>query len=67
MLSSMGWYDHTDTYAYYEKYIKPHVNVKKLKKIVSRHAKKEVQRNGVRMVQSRKPGAAGRMGHDFKP
>lgn len=41
MLSYMGWFKHTDTYDYYLKYIKPNVNVKKLKKIVSKHNKKE--------------------------
>lgn len=40
MLSYMGWYSHTDTYAYYEENIKPFVNVRKLKRIVSKHSKK---------------------------
>lgn len=41
MISYMGWFTHTDTYGYYLKYIKPTVNVKKLKKIVSKHQRKE--------------------------
>lgn len=41
MLSYLGWFKHTDTYEYYLKYIKPNVNVKKLKKIVSKHSRKE--------------------------
>lgn len=41
MLSYMGGFKHTDTYDYYLKYIKPNVNIKKLKKIVSKHSKKE--------------------------
>ncbi len=45
MLSYLGWFKHTDTYEYYLKYIKPNVNVKKLKKIVSKHSKKENAKN----------------------
>lgn len=41
MISYMGWFTHTDTYGYYLQYIKPTVNVKKLKKIVSKHQRKE--------------------------
>jgi len=41
MLSYLGWFKHTDTYEYYLKYIKPNVNVKKLKRIVSKHSRKE--------------------------
>lgn len=36
MLSYMGWFDCTDTYDCYLKYIKPLVNVGKLKKIISK-------------------------------
>lgn len=53
MLSSMGWYTHTDTYDFYKEQIKPYVNIKKLKKIVSKHSKKGVK-NDVRMVSGRK-------------
>ena len=35
MLSYMGLFKHTDTYNYYIDYIKPKINVKKLKRIVS--------------------------------
>ncbi|WP_455618813.1 RNA-directed DNA polymerase [Eisenbergiella sp.] len=45
MLSYLGWFRHTDTYGYYLKYIKPNVNVKKLKKIVSKHSRKENERH----------------------
>lgn len=41
MLSYMGLFKHTDTYNYYIEYIKPKVNVKKLKRIVSKHSRKE--------------------------
>lgn len=66
MLSSVGWYTHTDTYDYYLKYIKPYVNIQRLKKIVSKHAKKGVQ-NGVRMVSGGKYGKAGGVGHAVQP
>lgn len=66
MLSSMGWYTHTDTYGFYEDHIKPYVNIKKLKRIVSKHSKKGVKNNDVRMVSVRKHGQADRVGHDIK-
>ncbi|MDO4332532.1 MAG: RNA-directed DNA polymerase [Eubacteriales bacterium] len=61
MLSYMGWFNHTDTYDYYQRYIKPNVNVKKLKKIVSNHQRKENERE--RMAQSN-GNAAGETGGD---
>lgn len=45
MLAFLGWFTHTNTYNYYIKYIKPKINVKKLKRIVSRHAKRERKKN----------------------
>lgn len=41
MLSYMGLFKHTDTYNYYIEYIKPKINIKKLKRIVSKHSRKE--------------------------
>lgn len=35
MLSYMGWFKHTDSYNYYRYWIKPYVDIGKLKKIVS--------------------------------
>ncbi len=43
LLSSMGWVKHTDTYGMYEERIKPIVNIKKLKKIVSKNQKRKNQ------------------------
>lgn len=40
ILSSIGWVKHTDTYGMYEKWIKPIVSIRKLKKIVSKHQKR---------------------------
>ena len=67
MLASMSWFTHTDTYGFYEDHIKPYVNIKQLKKKVSRHSKKGVKNNDVRMVSVRKHGQADRVGHDIKP
>lgn len=63
----MGWFTHTDTYGFYEDHIKPYVNIKQLKKKVSKHSKKGVKNNDVRMVSVRKHGQADRVGHDIKP
>lgn len=59
MLSYMGWFDHTDTYNYYLKYIKPNVNVKKLKKIVSKHQRKENERERLENSNGNTAGASG--------
>lgn len=42
MLSYFGWIGHTQTRKVYENHIKPFVNVGKMKRIVSRHAKAAV-------------------------
>lgn len=65
MLSYLGWYDHTDTYGYFQEYIKPLVNVRRLRKIVSRHNRKE-QKAHDRMVQSTKHRKAGGIRHDIQ-
>ncbi len=44
LLSSMGWVKHTDTYGMYEERIKPVVNIRKLKKIVSKNQKRKNQK-----------------------
>ena len=41
MVSYMGMFDNTDTYNYYVEHIKPKINVKKLKRIISKHSRKE--------------------------
>lgn len=40
LLSYMGWVENTDTYGMYERHIKTCVDIKKLKKIVSRHQRR---------------------------
>lgn len=62
MLSYMGWFTHTDTYAYYEHYIKLNVNVRKLKRIVSKHQRKENQRERVEETNGNTGGTSGRSG-----
>ena len=37
----MGYFWHTDTYNMYLEWIKPYINIKTLKKKVSKHSKKE--------------------------
>lgn len=41
MLSRTGYFKHTDTYGVYQERIKPYVNKKLLRQIMSRHTKKE--------------------------
>lgn len=41
IVSSMGWFKHTDSYGCYLIYIKPYVNIGKLKKIISKLDKEE--------------------------
>lgn len=41
MLSYMGMYTHTNTYRYYCNHIKPYVNIRKMKRTVSNHSKKQ--------------------------
>lgn len=41
MLSRMGMFKHTDTYRYYCNHIKPYVNIRKMKRTVSNHSKKQ--------------------------
>lgn len=41
MLSHLGWFEHADMYNSYTEQIKPKVNVKQLKRMVSKHARKE--------------------------
>ena len=57
LLSSLGWIDNTDTYGMYEERIKPYVEIKKLKKIVSKRQRR-LNQNGTEMERSR--GNSGR-------
>lgn len=59
MLSYLGWFKHTDTYEYYLKYIKPNVNVKKLKRIVSKHSRKEQEHERMEVAAGNAEGTSG--------
>lgn len=45
MLSHLGWFEHADMYGVYTERIKPKVNVKQLKRMVSKHARKENEKH----------------------
>lgn len=62
ILSYMGYLDHTDTYDMYLQRIKPYVNAKKLKRIVSKHSKRKEKERHERMengVRNRAGDAGG--------
>ena len=40
MLSYIGWFKYSDSFGYYEKYIKPKINITKLKGVVSNENRK---------------------------
>lgn len=67
ILSYMGYIKHTDTYGMYVQRVKPYVNVKKLKKIVSKHSKREEKERHARMEKSIWDGGikAGAVRHDI--
>lgn len=66
MLSYMGLFWHTDTYNYYLKYIKPQINIKKLKRIVSKHSRKEnEQHERLENSDRNTAGASGGGGQDI--
>lgn len=39
-ISYLGWFKHTNCFSYYNKYIKPNVNLSECKQLVRRHSKK---------------------------
>jgi len=42
IISYLGWIKHSDTYNMYLKWIKPYINVKKLKRIIRKYTRKDV-------------------------
>lgn len=48
LLSYLGWITHSNSHNYYMKYIKPYVNIKKLKEVVSNESRKQYQAVGIR-------------------
>ena len=68
MLSSMGWIKCTDTYEMYLEYIKPYVNVKSMKKIVSKHQRRNNNADIGMEKERRNTGAgSGRDRSNIKP
>lgn len=65
ILSYMGYLDHTDTYDMYLQRIKPYVNAKKLKRIVSKHSKRKEKERHERMENGvrNRAGDAGEIRH----
>lgn len=52
MLSYLGWYDDTNSYHYFKRYITSNVNIRQLKKVVAKHSKGGTG-NGNRMENSK--------------
>lgn len=50
VLSYIGWVKNTDTYNFYLKWLKPFIDIKQLKEIISKHARKENKQNEARMA-----------------
>ena len=65
MISYLGWFKHTDTYGYYQAYIKPHISVKHLKKLVSHHQKKEKRRKNDKLERNIRRQKTGRIGYNI--
>jgi hypothetical protein len=40
IISYLGWIKHSNSHKYYEKYIKPYINIKALKKVIKNESKK---------------------------
>lgn len=56
VLSYMGYITHTDAYDMYLQRVKPYVNVKKMKKLVSKHAKRKEKERRERMARGIRNG-----------
>lgn len=54
IVSRMGYFKHTDAYNVYKERVKPYVNIKKLKKIISKHEKKGRERHAGNSVEKRR-------------
>lgn len=56
MMSYMGWFKHTDTYGYFDKHIKSRVEIRTLKRLISRHQRKENEKNDRLEKNRNRPG-----------
>ena len=59
MLSYMGWIEHTDTYLMYLRWVKPYIDTKRLKNIVSNHQRRLNHEFDIQDRQRIPAGAAG--------
>lgn len=59
IMSYLGQISHADVYKYYEDYVKPNVNARKMKRIISKHQRKENEKNEIRMEKGRKHSITG--------
>lgn len=67
LLSRMGYIKHTNTYDYYLRHIKPVINIKTLKQLVSKHSRKEKLKHGMDRKRRNTKGTSGRRRHDQQP
>lgn len=67
MISYMGSIKHAAVYGYYRENIKEKINVRKLKKILSKHTRKENQKNEVKLQEIRKSDRTGASGSGKQP
>lgn len=45
VISYLGWIKHSDSHFYFMKYIKPYINIKKLKEVVRNENRKQFRAN----------------------
>lgn len=57
MLSYLGWFCPTDTFAAYKKYIEPNVNIEVCKKLVSKHDRRFKNANNLQRSRRRRKAA----------
>lgn len=67
LLSRMGYIKHSDTYGYYLRYIKPIISVKALRTLMSKHTRKENEKNGMVKKRKHRGRTAGGYRHNPKP
>ena len=53
IMSYIGWFDHTNTYGVYLRWIKPYVNVRQTKKQISRSARRKNNVEKIRALRHR--------------
>lgn len=70
MLSYLSWFTHTDSYGYYSKYIKDKINVRRMKRTISKWSRRRIEHD--HLQEGRKSRCTSRGGcgvqseHDFR-